>query len=250
MLTDPLFYLAAIPAVLIVGISKGGFGGSLGMIAVPMLTLTVASPVAAAIMLPILFAMDIQALWRFRQHFDKRNLKILLPAATLGISIGALTFQHLSENHLKLIIGITSLLFCGNAVLQELRNRTPAPREPHIGRGAFWGTLAGFTSFSIHAGGPPLNFYLLPQRLNKTVFVTTSIIFFACVNGIKLIPYSMLGLFSSQNLLTSLVLMPLAIAGVRLGARLHHVLDATLFYRLCYCFLFLVGLKLTAEALL
>ncbi|WP_271271285.1 sulfite exporter TauE/SafE family protein [Aliamphritea hakodatensis] len=250
MLTDPLFYLAAIPAVLIVGISKGGFGGSLGMIAVPMLTLTVASPVAAAIMLPILFAMDIQALWRFRQHFDKRNLQILLPAAAVGIGIGTLSFQHLSDNHLKLIIGVTSLLFCGNALLHALRKQTPAPRSAHFGRGAFWGTLAGFTSFSIHAGGPPLSFYLLPQRLNKTVFVTTSIIFFTCVNGMKLIPYSMLGLFSSQHLLTSLVLMPLAIAGVRLGTRLHHVLDADLFYRFCYFFLFIVGLKLTAEALM
>ncbi|WP_261841968.1 sulfite exporter TauE/SafE family protein [Aliamphritea ceti] len=249
MLTDPLFYFAAIPAVLIVGVSKGGFGGSLGMIAVPLLTLVVASPVAAAIMLPILFAMDLQALWRFRQHFDKRNLQILLPAATMGIIIGAMSFQHLSDSHLKLIIGATSLLFCLNALLQEIRKRTPPPRQPHIGRGAFWGTLAGFTSFSIHAGGPPLNFYLLPQRLNKTVFVTTSIIFFASVNGMKLIPYSFLGLFNTSHLLTSLILMPLAIAGVRLGARLHNVLDATMFYRLCYIFLFLVGMKLTLDAL-
>ena len=63
ILTDPIFYAAAVPAVIIAGVSKGGFGGGLGIMTVPLMAL-VASPVqAAAIMLPILCAIDIVGLW-------------------------------------------------------------------------------------------------------------------------------------------------------------------------------------------
>ena len=41
MIDDPWFYFAAIPAVLMFRISKGGFGGGLGAIAVPLMALVV-----------------------------------------------------------------------------------------------------------------------------------------------------------------------------------------------------------------
>ena len=249
MITDPLFYLAAIPAVLIVGISKGGFGGGLGLVAVPMLALVISPAHAAAIMLPILCVMDAIALWGFRGHFDKRNLQILLPAAALGIAIGALTFQNMEEHHLKLMIGMVTLIFCGHWLVQQVTRSEPEAKGADVGRGSFWGMLAGFTSFSVHAGGPPVGFYLLPQRLEKTLFVGTTVVFFATVNMIKLIPYGLLGLLPIGSLATSLVLVPLAILGVKLGLYLHTRINDIWFYRLCYGFLFLTGLKLSWEGI-
>ncbi|WP_245601015.1 sulfite exporter TauE/SafE family protein [Marinobacterium jannaschii] len=248
MLTDPSFYLAAIPAVLIVGISKGGFGGGLALVAVPMLALVIAPTQAAAIMLPILCLMDLVAMWGFRGRFDRNNLKILLPAAALGITLGALSFHQLSEDHLKLLIGGVTLSFCLNTFWQALNKQLPEAKPASPGRGSFWGLLAGFTSFSVHAGGPPLNFYLLPQRLEKSLFAGTTVLFFAAINYMKLIPYGMLGLLQPGNITTSLVLMPLAAFGVWLGIKLHSRVDETLFYRFCYGFLFLTGCKLCWEA--
>lgn len=249
MITDPLFYLAAIPAVLIVGISKGGFGGGLGLIAVPLMALAVPPTQAAAIMLPILCVMDLFALWGFRKTYDRKNLSVLLPAATIGIVLGALSFHHLSEQHIMLMIGIMSLLFCLHWVFQSLR-KIEAKAQPHnSGKGWLLGTVAGFTSFSVHAGGPPLNFYLLPQKLDKTVYAGTTIIFFAVINFTKLIPYSMLDLLPSGSLATSLVLIPLAPLGVKIGIYLHNRVDAKLFYQLCYLFLFLIGCKLSWESI-
>jgi len=248
MLTDPLFYLAAIPAVLIVGISKGGFGGGLGLVAVPMLALVIAPTQAAAIMLPILCLMDLVAMWGFRGRFDRKNLQILLPAAALGILLGTLSFHRLSDDHLKLLIGSITLLFCLNAFWQLISKRLPAAKPAAFGRGSLWGVLAGFTSFSVHAGGPPLNFYLLPQRLEKSLFAGTTVLFFAAINYMKLIPYGMLGLLQLGNLSTSMVLMPLAAFGVWLGIKLHSRVNETLFYRFCYGFLFLTGCKLCWEA--
>ncbi len=247
MITDPLFYLAAIPAVLIVGISKGGFGGGLGLVAVPMMALVIAPTQAAAIMLPILCVMDMIALWGFRGHYDKRNVRILLPAAAIGIGFGALSFQYLNEHHLKLMIGAVTLTFCAHWFWQKLSSHKPEPKPASVGRGSFWGMLAGFTSFSVHAGGPPASFYLLPQQLEKTLFVGTTVVFFAAVNLIKLVPYSVLGLLPVSSLTTSLVLVPLAIVGVKSGLYLHTRINQAWFYRICYGFLFVTGCKLSWE---
>jgi uncharacterized membrane protein YfcA len=249
LITDPFFYLAAIPAVLIVGISKGGFGGGLGLIAVPMMALVISPAQAAAIMLPILCIMDLFALWGFKGNFDRKNLRVLLPAAGVGIIIGALSFHLLNESHIKLLIGIMTLAFCLNWLRQNLFHPEIIAKPASTGRGSFWGTLAGFTSFSVHAGGPPLNFYLLPQQLEKRVFVSTAIIFFAVINYLKLIPYSLLGLLPEGNLMTSLVLIPLAPLGVKLGIYLHDRINTTLFFRLCYLFLFVTGFKLSWDGL-
>ena len=87
MITDPWFYAVAIPAVLLYGISKGGFGGGLGAAAVPLMALVIAPVQAAAILLPILCVMDIVALWKFRGKWVLPELKVLVPASLLGIVV-------------------------------------------------------------------------------------------------------------------------------------------------------------------
>ncbi|WP_028303874.1 sulfite exporter TauE/SafE family protein [Oceanospirillum maris] len=249
MIDDPLFYLVAIPAVLIVGISKGGMGGGLGMVAVPILSLAIPPFQAAAIMLPILCVMDLIGLWGFRGHYDKTNLKIILPAAIVGILLGALSFSHLTENHIKLMIGLIATLFTLNYGYQKLRKAPEKVTQANRLKGSFWGMLAGFTSFSVHAGGPPMNIYMLPQKLDKTLFVGTTVIFFAVVNFTKLIPYAWLGLFDSANLMTSLMLLIFAPIGVYFGMYLHKKINDFWFYMACYGLLFITGIKLIVEAI-
>ncbi len=248
ILTDPLFYAVAVPAVIVSGISKGGFGGGLGIMTVPLMALVLSPPQAAAIMLPILCAIDLVGLWAYRGQGDKRNLQLLLVAAVIGITIGALTFRYLTADALRIILGVTAIGFTlrwcwprrwarrsGAAIVAAPRN---APR------GMFWGTLSGYTSFIAHAGGPPLSVYLLPQRLDKTVFQATTVVFFAVVNYVKLVPYALLDMFPATNLATSAVLMPVAILGTFAGVWLHKRVNDRLFYQFCYGFTFLTGCKL------
>ncbi|HAD09759.1 MAG TPA: hypothetical protein DCF62_09775 [Porticoccaceae bacterium] len=115
---------------------------------------------------------------------------------------------------------------------------------PSLLHGSIWGTIAGFTSFGIHAGGPPMSIYLLPQQMEKRLLMGTFAVFFAIVNLVKLIPYAWLGQFDSTNLFTAAVLVPLAPVGVRLGYFFLHRISEQLVYRLCYFFLFVVGGKL------
>lgn len=245
MIQDPLFYLFAIPAVLITGISKGGFGGGLGLLAVPMMAFVISPVQAAAIMLPILCFMDIFGVLRFRQYASWHHLSILLPSALAGIVIGTFSFHYLNDAQIKLMIGVIALAFVAN----YLRGKQQVPTGNPLWRGGFWGMIGGFTSFGVHAGGAPLNIYLLPLKLEKSVFVGTTVIFFTTVNYTKLIPYFWLGQFTEDNLLTALVLAPLVPLGVYMGSYLHHRMDDRWFYRSCYLLLSLAGCKLMFDGL-
>lgn len=242
MITDPLFYVLAVPAILIAGISKGGFGGGLAILMVPAMSLFVPASTAAAIALPILCLMDLVGVWAYRKSWDARNMRILIPAALVGIVFGTATFHWFNEAALRLMIGAMAVVFTLNHWLR--RDPNPAARPAEVRRGLFWGALAGFTSFVAHAGGPPANAYLLPQRMDKTLFVGTMVIWFTFINYTKLIPYWWLGQFPLSNLTMSAVLFPLAPIGVLLGIWLHKKVSPSLFYRICYGFLFVTGLKL------
>ncbi|WP_051156351.1 sulfite exporter TauE/SafE family protein [Herbaspirillum huttiense] len=247
MIQDPLFYAAAIPAVLIVGISKSGLGGgSLGILSIPILSLVASPSVGAAIMLPLLIAMDIMGLITFRGKGDLRNLRILIPAALVGIAIGALTFRFTSDAMLRGLIGMLSIGF----VVQRLlgRGRVLQPTSPSVARGSVWGTMSGFTSFIANAGGPPSVLYLAPQQLDKLVFVGTSVIFFSVINAVKVVPFVLLGLFDTRNLTTSLALLPLAPVGYWLGLKLLMKVDQVRVYQITIAALFVAGCKLLWDA--
>jgi uncharacterized membrane protein YfcA len=240
-ITDPFFYLCAIPAVLIFGIAKGGFGGSIAVVSVPLMSLAISPVKAAAILLPVLIVMDAIALWSFRGKWHKQNLMILLPSAMIGIAIGAVYFRYLSDDAVRLLIAIIAIAFTLNFLIKRGKTTTT---QPSIVKGSLWGAISGFTSFGIHAGGPPATMYLLPQNLEKSILMGTMAVFFSAVNLAKVVPYAMLGQLDTANLATSLVLMPLAPIGVRLGYYLHNKVSQAFIINFCYLFLGVVGMKL------
>ena len=83
------FWVCAVGAVLLMGVAKAGFGGGVGILAVPLLALTVSLADAAALMLPLLIACDIFAVKHYRGSFDKTSIKRLLPGSVIGIGVGA-----------------------------------------------------------------------------------------------------------------------------------------------------------------
>lgn len=245
MITDPWFYLAAVPAMLIFGISKSGFAGSFGILSVPLMALVIPPAQAAAIMLPLLCVMDAGAVWAYRRTWDRANMRILLPAGLLGVLAGMLGFRYISADGLKLILGLIALGFIAYRWLRRAQVR-PAPRS--AAKGLFWGTLSGLTSFIAHSGGPPVNIYLLPQRLAPAQLIGTTVMFFTVLNLAKLLPYAWLGLFSTENIATSLALAPAGLLGVAMGLWVRQHVNEVLFYRLMYGFLGLTGLKLLWDA--
>ncbi|MGL6313880.1 sulfite exporter TauE/SafE family protein [Vibrio sp. WXL103] len=240
MITDPWFYLTAIPAVLIYGIGKGGLGGALGIIAVPLMTLTTSPIEAAAILLPLLFFMDIIAISHHAKNCNYQQLWVMLPSAVVGIFVAGLFLSVTPEFGLQILIGLLSVLFS----IQYVLSKTEASRPPRKAQGYFWSLLSGFSSTTIHAGGGPISIYLLPQRLNKMEMIGTMAVLFGAMNLFKMIPYIALGKMNATNLTTALVLFPIAPIGVKLGVWLLDRVSQKRIYQLCYFFLFISGIKL------
>lgn len=242
---DPHFYMAAIPAVAFVGLSKGGLGG-LGQLGVPFLALAVSPVQGAAIMLPILIVMDIVSLWSWRGFRDMATLKIMLPGAMLGIFIGYLTARIVTDDAVTLLVGLIGLWFAIRSLLpSKLAAGEGKPHDAPLG--GFWGAMAGFTSFVAHAGGAPYQIYTMPLKQDPKIYTGTSTIFFAVVNAVKLIPYFALGQFDATNLSLSAVMFPLAIISTMAGAWIVARMKAEVFYPYMIGMLLLVSAKLTYD---
>ncbi len=247
IITDPFFYLVAVPIVLLFGMGKGGLGPGFVTLAVPVLSFVINPVQAAAILLPILCMTDIFAVYQFRRHYDARHLSILIPAGLVGILIASVLMGQLNRDMIRILIGSMAILFCLDHWLRpDLSNTRMSTRWG----GYLWGTVAGFTSTQVHAGGPPLSIYLFPQKLDKVVLMGTLSIWLMVMNYVKLIPYTLMGALNLENLMTSLVLMPLAPIGVKLGRLMLNKVNQKILYRYLYIALFLSGIKLCWDGIM
>ena len=241
MTTDWHFYLVAIPAVLLMGISKSGFGVGFGSMAVPLMALAMTVPQAAAVLMPVLLFIDLLGLAALRGNFDKKLLKFLVPFGLLGSVLGTLLFKLLDAHVVAGIVGGFTLLFLAQRFLFPPKaDSAPPPRW----LGAILTTTSGFTSFVAHAGAPPISAYVIPLKLPPIVFAATMSYFFFVLNLSKWVPYVWLGILGWDSLTTSLLLLPFAPLGVWVGVRIAKRIDPVLFYRLVYTGMFLTGSKL------
>jgi uncharacterized membrane protein YfcA len=246
LITDPFFYAMAVPAVLLLGISKSGFGAGFGSLAVPLMALAVSVPQAAAILMPVLLVMDLLGLAAYRRDFDRSLLKFIIPFGLVGTMVGTLLFKLLAVHVVAALVGVFTLVFLAQRLLFPPRPDSPPPPR---WAGALLSATSGFTSFVAHAGGPPINAYVIPLRMAPVAFTATMAVFFFVINLSKWIPYAWLGLIDLRNMATSLVLLPLAPVGVFIGVKVARRIDPVLFYRLVYLGMFLTGVKLVYDGL-
>jgi uncharacterized membrane protein YfcA len=247
MITDWHFYALAVPAVILLGLSKGGFAG-MGALSLPLLAFAIDPVRAAAITLPILIAQDVVGVWAFRRTVDWRLLGWMLPGSVLGIALGYGFAASVSSAAVMAMVGAISIVFGGY--------RLWAARHPAPGGTAAWpdwigslfGIASGFTSQIAHAGQPPFQLWVLPRNLPRDILVGTTAVFFAATNWIKVPAYWALGQFTPANLMKSAALLPLALVSTVAGVWLVRRVDAARFYTAIYVLMILVGIALVAEA--
>ena len=247
MIVDWHFYALAIPAVILLGLAKGGFAG-MGALSLPMLALVTDPVRAAAILLPILIVQDVVGVWAFRRSVDWYVLGWTLPGAIVGIGLGYGFASSVSPVAVLAMVGAISIVF-GLYRLWLERHALPEARRSSGWVGALAGVAAGFTSQIAHAGGPPFQLWVLPRRLARDVLVGTTAIFFAVVNWIKVPAYLALGQFTPANLWTAAALMPIAILSTMAGVWLVRRLPPERFYTAIYGLMIAVGAKLVWDAL-
>ena len=248
MILDWHFYALAIPAVILLGLAKGGFAG-MGALSLPMLTFAIDPVQAAAILLPILIAQDVVGVWAFRRTVAWRLLGWMMPGAVLGIWLGYAFAANVSPLGVMAAVGAISILF-GAYRLWAARHAAPheAARWP-LWMGSLFGIASGFTSQIAHAGQPPFQLWVLPRKLERDVLIGTTALFFAVINWIKVPAYAALGQFTRVNLLTAAALLPLALASTVAGVWLVRRIAPERFYTAIYWLMIIVGAALLWEAL-
>lgn len=241
---DTIGWVVTALAVLLTGVSKSSLGGAMGGLAVPFMAIWLSPRDALAVVLPILIAMDLAGMRAWRGKADWGELRRLVPASVLGIALASVLFGVMSDQFIKLGLGLIATVFAADRLIR--RFRPGAAPSGTVSRQWAWlsGTAAGVTSTFAHAGGPPLIMYLLGRGLPRQVFVATSVYFFTAINLAKVPFYISLDMFTRETLLTSLMYLPLVPVGVWLGTRLLARMSEQTFFYIATGMLGLSGLKL------
>jgi uncharacterized membrane protein YfcA len=242
------YWIVAGLAAYLMGLSKGGVP-MIALLSVPLMSLFMDPAMAAGLLLPIYVVADAYAVYLFRKAFSVKNLKILLPGAVVGILIAFFAVSYVPSDAVKLLVAGIGISYLVTAIRQRMAKGAVPAKPADLPRGIFWGTLAGITSYVSHAGGPPFQAYVLPQKLDKMVYLGTVTIFFAVVNLLKVPPYILAGQITSESFVQAIWLAPAALAGAWSGATISRMLPERVFFLLVEIALALVSAKLIYEVL-
>ncbi len=232
-----------------IGLSKGGLGGTLGALATPLMALVMPAHQVIGLLLPVLMLADAFAVALHWGHWERRLLVLLLPGSLVGVMVGTLFLSWVSPHVLKLTLGLITLIFAAYK-LGESRIQQRLPYRSAAWHGYLAGGVAGFSSTLAHNGGPPVSIYLLLQEIGPRAFIATSAVFFAILNWLKVPFYWQAGLFDARLLaqvaLPAVVLVP---TGVWVGRWLGLRLPQRRFEQVIVFLLLVTGLLLIAQAL-
>lgn len=235
------FWAIASLAAFCIGLSKGG-AAAFGTLAVPLMSLVISPLTAAGLLLPVFIFSDVFGVWAYRSHVNWRVVKIAVIGVVAGTSIGWATARIVSEDHVRILIGVIGLVFSVNFIF---RRNPDGPEKPaDVRSGIFWTTVGGFTSFVSHAGAPPWQVWALPQRMPKLVFAGTTTMTFAIMNMMKVLPYYHLGQLQLHSLKVTAILCVPAVIAVFVGYHAVRIMPERLFYTIVTWMLLAVSIKL------
>lgn len=242
------FFVCAVISVIIVGISKSGFGAGLGILSLPLMASQSSINEALAILLPLLIAIDLVGLHRFVRNANWDILKMIVPPAIVGLFLGMIFFTAITPKALALSIGIFILLFLIQNLATSRTQREDTKSQPWFGRAM--GLASGFTAFVAHIGGPPITAFMLREKLPPMVYTSTLGVFFTIINFGKLGPYAYLDLLNFKQFATSMILLPCVPIGVYFGFYLAKRISMKWYYRTVRFFLLIASIKLIADGLI
>ena len=216
MAHSPLF-IGVVIAVLgfTIGLAKGGFN-AIGALATPILSLVLPVSLAVGVLLPMLLVGDAFAVYSYWREWDWPLLRRMLPAAFVGALAGTWLLAVMTPNALRLALAVFVLLL---VVYKFASDRiTRLAYQPRGWHAPTVGALAGVASGMFNTGGPPLNAYLLLQKMPPRAFIATTALFFALVNLSKVPGYLYTGVLDVPLLLSLwwvLLFIPLGLGAAR-----------------------------------
>jgi uncharacterized membrane protein YfcA len=248
------WWLLIFLGVTLIGVTKSGFGSGVGLMIVPMMTIACANVpelgehATLPLMLPLLIIGDLIAVWQYRHLFSLNIVKKLFPGTLVGVVLGGLLlwwFENQQENVaaalIRLEIGFECVLLVGLHWWRASRGLGGTVYVPTPLASFAVGAFAAVSSTLAHAAGPIIALYLLPQKLDRQLFVGTCAIYFFILNNAKIPAYYLSGLFGNVSLMTTLKLAPLLVIGALLGFWLNKRMNDRVFSQIVYGVTFLLG---------
>lgn len=229
-----LTVLVVFAAFIITGLS--GFGS--GLIAIPLLVFFLPMPLVVAVLTLLSYGSTVIQSITLRQHTSWQDVWPLMPFTMIGI---ALAMWLLTTVHLQNLAAVLGFFIAGYALYSLL------PFKPlNGGRGwaIFAGGFGGFIGTLFGTGGPFYVVYLNLRKLNKAEFRATIATTFLIDGGVRVVGYGAIGFFTPQVLLLTLVLLPVLIAGLIIGHKIHLKINQRQFHFIVNIMLLLSGTML------
>jgi uncharacterized membrane protein YfcA len=220
-----MYYTWAALAILVLGISKTGFGGGgIGILSMPLLILAMPATRAVAILGILLVVVDLVANLHYLGEYDWRVLKWLLPGAIVGVGVGIWIYlamlgadSKVFDRKLNLVIGLICLVVVVMQVWRMLGLQIATlPTGPKSSLCV--GCVAGAASTIAHAAGPIVSLYVLQERLEKRRLVGTLLMYTLLINSVKLAMYTAVSIVTAATLRQSLWMLPILPVGTVVGA--------------------------------
>jgi uncharacterized membrane protein YfcA len=223
---DPsLYYLCVGLAVVTIGIAKAGFGGGIGILAVPLMAVVMPAQQMIGVLLPVLILADILSNLHHLKQYEWRLMKWLLPGMVIGIAIGTVLFLVLKDSANKSTIDSSLKLLVGSICLAvvllqffKLFGKEPPTLPKHPLSSVVIGSAAGVASTLSHAAGPIVSIYLVQEKVEKRKLVGTLCLFFMIMNLCKLPTFFYMGFINTHTLKNSIWFLPLLPIGTLAGA--------------------------------
>lgn len=233
-----------------VGLSKTGIPG-VGIFAIGLFATVIPARQSAGVVLPLLIAADMVAVYAYWRDARWAQLLRLFPWAIFGIVVGWFAMDHINDRQTARLIG---LILTVMVVLQlfkswrKRRNPTVVQENMEAPHGhaytGMMGSLAGFTTMVANAAGPIMNLYLVAMRMPKMAFMGTAAWYFFLLNSFK-VPFSInLGLINGASFVLNLKLIPAVLAGAIFGRLLLPYINQRLFEVIALGFALLAGVRL------
>lgn len=222
---DPaMYYFFVGLAVLVIGIAKAGFGGGIGILAVPLMASVMPAQQMIGVMLPILILADILSNVHYLKEYEWKLMRGLLVGAVMGILIGTGLFFMLNQTDSKTLVDSMMKLSVGSicmvvVLMQVMRlfGKEPPTLPKHPLSAIAIGALAGVASTLCHAAGPIVSIYLLQEKVEKRKLVGTLLLFFLIMNLSKLPIYFYFDFINKETLHDTIWLLPLLPVGTLAG---------------------------------
>ena len=212
-----------------VGFLKTSVAAGTGLVLTPTLSLVLPAPLVLGLIAPLMFLSDPLALRYYWRRWDARQLRLLVPATTVGIFVGTWGLTLLSESWLRRAIGLIALALAALQLATTGRARPVFGERPHWLVGVAAGFVTGVASMVAHSGGVVSALYLLGTGLPTVVIVATVTAVYATTNLVKVILYWKIGFLTSAIVLADLLALPMLLLGAWLGYRLNRILPRRAF---------------------